>query len=71
MNHAEAFRAFSAAVAARLEEGEKLYADRSFRREPEALVGEVEEELLDVCAWSFILWCRMQAVRGVIVDGQR
>jgi hypothetical protein len=59
-----AFPTFAAAVAKRLEQGAALYADRSFTVPPDVLAGEVEQELLDVCAWSFILWCRVRALRG-------
>lgn len=57
------FEAFAAAVAARLEQGAKMYCDRSFALPADVLAGEVEQELLDVCAWSFILWCRVRALR--------
>jgi hypothetical protein len=55
--------AFAAAVASRLEAGRLSYGDRSFARPPGALLGEVAEELLDTCAWSFILWSRLHALR--------
>jgi len=66
--------AFTAAVAARLEKGREVYGDRSFSRAPAALAGEVAEELLDVAAWSFILWTRLESIRralggGDVVDG--
>ncbi len=58
------FSDFAAAVEGRLQQGATTYGDRSFHREPADLAGEVEQELLDVCAWSFILWCRVRALRG-------
>ncbi len=61
-----AFPAFAAAVEARLQQGARLYADRSFALPPEILAGEIEQELLDVCAWSFILWCRVRALRRAL-----
>lgn len=54
---------FVSAVAARLQAGAREYGDRSFHRPPTELVGEIEEELLDVCAWTFILWTRVRAIR--------
>ena len=54
--------AFSAAVRERLEAGRREYGDRSFSAEPGELLGEVREELLDVCAWGFILACRLEVV---------
>ena len=57
------FDAFVSAVASRLCVGEREYGNRSFARPPLELVGEIEEELFDVCAWSFILWRRIRALR--------
>lgn len=65
-NPIEAWSAFTRAVAARLESGAAQYGNRSFDRPPGELAGEIEEELLDVCAWSFILWCRLRALRGKV-----
>jgi len=56
--------AFARAVEARLRQGESEYGDTSFGRPPEELAGEVAEELLDVCAWSYILWCRVRALEA-------
>lgn len=61
MSHA--WVSFAELVAARLEKGRELYGDRSFSLEPLELTKEVEEEILDVCAWSFILWMRLRALR--------
>ncbi len=57
------FPAFAAAVEARLQQGAVGYHDASFHGDPADLAGEVEQELLDVCAWSFILWRRVGARR--------
>lgn len=57
---------FTGKVAGRLDAGRVAYGDRSFERTPDELSGEVEEELLDVCAWSFILWCRIQTLRQAL-----
>ena len=61
---------FAEAVRARLEKGQVEYADRSFRRPPEELLGEIEEELADVCGWAFVLWVRLQAL-GERLERQR
>ena len=68
------FDAFIVLVAARLEQGRKTYGDRSFSRSPAELTEEIEEELLDVCAWSFILWSRLHAINDFMareLTGQR
>jgi len=60
------FAAFISSVAARLQAGEREYGNRSFNRPAAELAGEIEEELLDVCAWSFILWCRLRRLHGTV-----
>lgn len=55
--------AFAAGVEARLADGARAYGDRSLRARPAALAGEVEEELLDVAGWSFMLWLRLRGLR--------
>ena len=47
----------------RLAAGRRTYGDRSFARPPRELVREVEEDLLDVAAWAYILWYRVRALR--------
>ena len=59
---------FAATVRARLEKGRGEYGDRSFQLPPEQLVGEIEEELADVCGWAFVLWCRVQALREALLS---
>ena len=57
---------FMDAVGARLEAGRTTYGDRSFTLPPERLAGEVEEELMDVAAWAFILWNRVRGLRVML-----
>ena len=58
----DSFAAFMRGVASRLEAGAREYGDVSFERPATELLSEIEEELLDVCAWSFIAWTRLRAV---------
>jgi hypothetical protein len=51
----ETWPEFMARVHARMQAGAKEYGAVSFSREPAGLSGEIEQELLDVCGWSFIL----------------
>ena len=53
------FPLFMHKVMKRLEKGEREYGNRSFRKPTRKLVKEVEEELLDVLGWAFIIWGRM------------
>lgn len=60
MKHDQEWAEFITAIHARLEAGEREYGDGSFRKGQSKLVGEVLEELEDVCGWSFVLWCRVK-----------
>jgi hypothetical protein len=59
---------FAAAVVARLEKGREAYGDGSFNRLPGELLGEIKEELADVCGWSFVLWCRLHDLEARLAD---
>ena len=50
----------------RLEAGARSYGDASFGREPAELAGEIEQELLDVCGWAFVLWCRLRRLAPLL-----
>ena len=51
---------------ARMKDGAKEYGNQSFTRDPQLLLGEIEEELMDVANWSFILYCRLQKMRQAL-----
>ena len=57
---------FVADVRARLERGRATYGDRSFARDPAELLHEIDEELLDVCGWSFILRERLRGIERAL-----
>jgi hypothetical protein len=57
------FPAFIEAVRSRLADGQRAYGDKSFERPINELIGEIEEEVFDICAWSFILWTRLHRVK--------
>jgi hypothetical protein len=61
-----AWPAFTESVRQRLEAGRAAYGDRSFSRDPVALVREVQAELLDVCGWSFVLFQRLEDVQAAL-----
>jgi hypothetical protein len=56
----DGFDAFARAVRKRLAAGRESYHDESFARPPSELLGEVAEELLDVCGWAYVTWHRVQ-----------
>jgi len=59
---------FSRGVLVRLRQGAEEYQGKSFDANPPALVEEVGEEIMDVAAWSFILWTRLERIRKAL-DG--
>ena len=62
-NHEEQCRLqveFMSRLADRLETGRREYGDDSLRRSQTELRTEIEEELLDVAGWAFVLWVRVQ-----------
>ena len=65
------FEAFTALVEARLEAGAREYGDRSFSRDPAELLREIDEELLDVCGWAYVLHCRIAAMRVAVEESGR
>jgi hypothetical protein len=62
-------REFFSLVSRRLEVGAKVYGEHSFLRPPGEVAGEIEEELLDVCGWAFVLWCRLRRIRPWLAMG--
>jgi hypothetical protein len=63
------FPDFCSAVSARLAAGAREYGDVSFARPPAELLGEIEQELLDVFGWGFILWWQLQEIRRRLPAG--
>ena len=47
----------------RLRVGALQYGDTSFRRPLNEVIGEVEQELLDVAGWGLIAWTRLRRLR--------
>jgi hypothetical protein len=60
----DAWPAFAESVRKRLEAGRAAYGDKSFARPPAELVAELQQEALDLAGWGFVLWCRLEAMRG-------
>lgn len=55
-------------VRRRLEAGAREYGDSSFNGSTINTIEEIEEELLDVVGWGYILWTKLNRLRGAIVD---
>jgi hypothetical protein len=52
----------------RLMDGAEEYGQVSFSKDPVTLVREVQEELMDVTNWAFILWTRLTAIKEAIAN---
>ena len=59
---------FELVMSRRLSQGHTEYGDQSFDRSVTDLMGEIEEELLDVVGWGYIMWCRLQELKGRLPD---
>lgn len=57
------FPQFREILEARLARGVREYGDGSFSEPPDELLREMQEEVLDVAGWGFILWVRLQRLR--------
>ena len=60
------WRALAAKVEARMEAGAKEYGGRSYEASAEALVAEVQEEIMDIIGWSAILFQRVERLRQTV-----
>jgi hypothetical protein len=62
----EALTIFYGLLTKRLQQGDRVYGDASFQRSPRELLGEIEEELLDLAGWAFPLWVRLQKLKRTL-----
>jgi len=60
------FDTFVAKLESRLQGGADEYGNKSFSSHPIVLLEEVEEELLDVCNWAFILYYRLKDIKATL-----
>lgn len=57
------FEGFTSEVRSRLEAGKRAYGDSSFETPLERMITEIQQELMDVTGWSFILFDRLEELR--------
>lgn len=62
------FPLYSAHLHDRLRIGAEVYGDSSFGKGPNVLLNEIQEELLDVSGWAFILFCRIQQLQEKLIE---
>jgi hypothetical protein len=55
----------------RLDVGEEEYGDRSFSNDPLLLACEIQQELLDVANWAFIMHNRIENLARAIREQRR
>jgi hypothetical protein len=60
----EGWPTFAAELHARLVEGRRTYGEGSLQRPPTELVGELEQEAIDVAGWGYVLWMRLRALHA-------
>jgi len=60
------FPEYASRVLLRLEEGSRTYGDKSFDHSSSRLIDEIEQELLDVLGWGYVLWTRMRKLRAAL-----
>ena len=47
----------------RQDAGVSMLTTASFSRPPAELLGELQQEALDLAGWGFVLWCRLDALK--------
>jgi len=54
---------FITRLSKRIEKGEDEYGDTSFDLPMDNILCEIEDELLDICGWTFVLFVRLEKLR--------
>jgi len=62
----EVFPEFIETLRARMEQGFKEYGDKSFERSGVELLEEIEQEVLDICGWSVVVYNRIRKLKELI-----
>jgi hypothetical protein len=58
---------FTKKLEKKLKKGYKEHSDHSFDRLCGDLVDEIEQEIIDICGWSVVLYGRLQELKKVTV----
>mgnify|MGYP000844751700 FL=1 len=62
----QSWPAFVDLVEKRLKAGVGTYGDASFKRTPEALIEEIQQERRDVAGWAAIMHSRLDSLRSIV-----
>ena len=60
------FHTYTTRTLRRLREGQDLYKDRAFSADPISLLNEIQEEILDICGWGYVLYKRLDKVQRML-----
>ena len=59
-------RRYFVKLQSRLEIGAQEYGDKSFSRPETNLIEMIQEEVLDIAGWSYILWAKLERLKAKI-----
>src|SRR5262245_19946883 len=57
---------FAERVRERSEAGRQAYGDRSFSKDPDELLAELQQEALDLAGWGYVLFARIERAREAL-----
>ena len=63
LNEQEA-AAYFEQLRARIRVGAEGYGDKSFEKTEGRLLQEIQEEILDIAGWSYILWAKIERLKS-------
>jgi hypothetical protein len=63
MKYKKYFPKFVKLLDAKMLKGFREYGDVSFERQPKDLSEEIQQELIDICGWSMIMWVRLEKIK--------
>jgi hypothetical protein len=58
------FKKFVRLLDDKMKKGYKQYGDKSFERSPGYLVGELQQEVIDISGWGMILFARLEELKN-------
>jgi hypothetical protein len=62
------FIKFLTQIEQKMDRGRLEYGDSSFQKDTIPLLKDIQEELVDICGWSIILWTRLEKLKEALKD---